>query len=574
MPRIPTSKPDRAPRRPSVGGQVDIRSQDAFFRSIASASAEAGAAIEKAQEEKQKLIDSKEANEVAVFQSERRAELAKRLREESDVSRHQEIIDEWSNNTSRLNLRPGVSKEAKEALQQKHNLFMQNARASFIEDSSRLALQQSRDAAHIAAQTAVESGSWQDVVAAFDNNEAFSEQERSNEINKYFFKVKQKEQADDKVSVAMEKERIDVLIASAESSEDIDLIKDEVEGNPIFRSDYGQKTSSIIQASLASSRKIHVNREESLIKSDLVNQMEAVQSLEDLDELYDNLPASEYSEKLNSDLKIARDNREKRIITQNAQRLNNEITLLSKRVEQIGSGEIETIDEALAGILDPEIRSFLKKSFYMSDGTRGVSDPEFLELAELVDGSRSLLDVVSGGTIKRIEDFVLDPDTSMQARFAATDLLVSRTAVDEANTLEAALGYKEEIGPDGEPVYQITDWSNEVVYLDDFQRSMVKSVSMSLSQHINKASETKNWTSSLLKPRAVIEIYRTINSGVFLSEFKKSDELKTKSDLSKKIQEVFYDPDDGIISKHYKDSIPHQLNRLIYSKKQQAKEPL
>ena len=123
MPRIPTSKPDRAPRRPSVGGQVDIRSQDAFFRSIASASAEAGAAIEKARVEKQRAIDVKQENEIKIGQIDRESELQAALRE-ADVSEHSKIVDEFAANSRNLTFRDGVSKEAREALQQDNELWI------------------------------------------------------------------------------------------------------------------------------------------------------------------------------------------------------------------------------------------------------------------------------------------------------------------------------------------------------------------------------------------------------------------------------------------------------------------
>ena len=124
MPRIPTSKPDRAPRRPSVGGQVDIRSQDAFFRSIASASEEVGAIIEKARVEKQKSIDSKEANQVKLYQMEKASELEAALRE-ADSSEHSAIIDGSTEEWKKLSFSSNVSKEQKEALQQDHNLWVQ-----------------------------------------------------------------------------------------------------------------------------------------------------------------------------------------------------------------------------------------------------------------------------------------------------------------------------------------------------------------------------------------------------------------------------------------------------------------
>jgi len=574
MPRIPTSKPQDVRAKPSVGGQVNINSQDSFFRSIAAASAEAGAAIEKAQIEKQQLIDLKEANEVAVFQNERKAELQRRLAEETDVTKHESIIDEWADNTVNLNLRPGVSNSAREKLQQNNNLFIQNARSSFIAQSTATAYKQAREAAAVAAMNAIEEGDEDALKASYDPS-LFSPVEQKNEIEKGLYKIRQKEEADNNNLLKTEKESLDYLILSSENLEDLAELEQKVESDIIYeQSEYGKRTKSLLLQSIKRKERSLVSRDESIIKDGLINQMDVVQSKEDLDKLYNSLPFDKYSETLKSNLKIARDNRERELVTRNAQRINDQIKLLSTRMEGIGSGDIESLDAALAGVFDPEIKNFLSKSFSLGDGTRGIADPEFLELVDLVDSDRGLFDVISGETIKRVEDFVLDPNTSMNARFAAAELLVARAALDDASTLEAALGYKETIGPDGKPVYEMTDWSNKVIYLDDFQRKMIKSVSTSLSNLIGKVAEEKDWTKSLLRPRQILEVYRTINSEFFVSQFKKSEELKTTSDLSKKIQEVFYDPDDGLISKHYKDSIPEQLNRLIFFKQEQAKKPL
>ena len=124
MPKIPTSKPQDVRAKPSVGGQVNINSQDSFFRSIASASAEAGQLVEQARVEKQKAIDVKEANQVKIYQDERAAELEARL-DEADISEHSVIIDDFAAQTKKLEFAPGVSKTAREALQQSNDLWTQ-----------------------------------------------------------------------------------------------------------------------------------------------------------------------------------------------------------------------------------------------------------------------------------------------------------------------------------------------------------------------------------------------------------------------------------------------------------------
>ena len=124
MPKIPTSKPQDVRAKPSVGGQVNINSQDSFFRSIASASAEAGQLVEQARVEKQKAIDVKEANRVKIYQDERAAELEARLNE-ADISEHSGIIDDFAAQNKKLEFAPGVSKTARESLQQNNDLWTQ-----------------------------------------------------------------------------------------------------------------------------------------------------------------------------------------------------------------------------------------------------------------------------------------------------------------------------------------------------------------------------------------------------------------------------------------------------------------
>ncbi len=575
MPRIPTSKPQDVKARPSIGGQVNINSQDGFFKSIAAASAEAGAAIEKAQIEKQQLIDAKEANEVAIFQNERKAELQKMLTEETDVTKHKAIIDEWADNTIILDLRSGVSNLAKEKLQQNNNLFIQNARSSFIAQSTATAHKQAREAAEVAAMTALEARDRDALITIFQGHPSFTVDEQRTLIQKWTYKIRAAEETDNNNFLKVEQESLDSLIASAETLEDIGDLRAKIDSDPIYaQSDLGKRIKSLLEQSLTRKERTLVNRDESIFKGTVVNEMSAAQSIDELNEIFNKSKSDKHSETLKSDLKIARDDREKQMVNRNAQLIDNQIKLLSTRMEGIGSGDIESLDAALAGVFDPEIKNFLSKSFTLGDGTRGVTDPEFLELADLIDGHRGLFDSLSAKTFKRVEDFVSDPNTSMQARFAATELLVARAAVDDGNTLEATMLYEETIGPDGEPVYKMTDWNKKLIYLDEFQRKMIKSVSTSLNNLIGEVAADKDWTKSSLRPRQMLEIFRTINSEFFLLQFKKSEELKTTEDLSKKIQEVFYDEDNGIITKHVKKSIPNQLSELIYSKQKQAKKPL
>ena len=578
MPRIPTSKPQDVKARPSIGGQVNINSQDGFFKSISAASAEAGAAIEKAQIEKQQLIDVKEANEVAIFQNEREAELQKMLTEETDVTKHEAIIDEWADNTITLDLRSGVSNLVKEKLQQNNNLFIQNARASFIAKSTATAHTQARAAAEVAAMTAVEARDRDAVITIFQDHPSFSKTEQGTEIQKWVYKIRAAEETDNNNFLKVEQESLDSLIASAETLEDIGDLRAKIDSDPIYaQSDLGKRIKSLLEQSLTRKERTLVNRDEHIFKETTINEMGAAQSIDELNKIFNKSKSDKHSETLKSDLKIARDNREKQMVTRNAQRINSEIELLSNRMEAIGKGDIQSLEAALAGVFDQKIVDLLTESFVMTEGTRGPNDPEFLEIEELINKERSFpfyFDL-KPETIKRFEDFVADPNTSMQGRFAAAELLVARLAVDNGGSLEASVGYKETTGPDGKIIYEMTDWKNKNIKLDDFQRKTIKSVSGSLLKIIGDIEQRKgDWTQSPLTPAQIIQVYRTINTEPFISQFKKSEEIKTTDDLSKKIQEVFYDEDDGIISKHFKTSIPRRLNQLIFSKKEEAKKLL
>ena len=579
MPRIPTSKPQDVRSRPSIGGQVNINSQDGFFKSIAAASAEAGAAIEKAQIEKQQLIDAKEANEVAVFQNERKAELQKRLTEETDVTKHELIIDEWANNTLNLNLRPGVSNLAREKLQQNNNLFIQNARSSFIAQSTATAYKQARESAAVAAMTAIEERNEGALEASYDPS-LFSPVERKNEIEKGKFKIRQNIETNNNNLLKTEKESLDYLILSSENLEDIAELEQRVESDIIYeQSEYGKRTKSLLLQSIKRKERSLVSRKESIIKDGIINQMNAVQNTVELNKLYENLKLDEYSQTLKSDLKVALDNRSREIITKNSQRISNEITLLTKRIKGIGLGEIESIEEAIAGIFDEEIQDFLKKSFSLGSGTRGINDPELLALEEKINTERAPFGLrrfdLKPEIVERVEDFVLDPNTSMEARFAATELLVARLAVDESSELEFHMRLKETKGPEGEITYEVSGWDKENIKVDDFQRRMIQSVAGSLQKIIGDVAVDKgDWTNAGLKPAQILQVYRDINNEEFLSQFKKSKELKTDNDLSKKIQEVFHDGDNGVISKHYKETVREKLSKLIFSKRKAARKPL
>jgi hypothetical protein len=173
MPRIPTSKPQDVRSRPSVGGQVNLSSQDAFFRSIASASQEAGQLFEQARVEKQKLIDQKAINEQKINQRESLNNLNILLSDPEITSdKYGGVIDSWYEENQEFVPPVGISKTLAESLKQDHSGFLQigrsNAEVATVEKLQRETL----STAGAISEVALEDGNWQealDVMAPFQS---------------------------------------------------------------------------------------------------------------------------------------------------------------------------------------------------------------------------------------------------------------------------------------------------------------------------------------------------------------------------------------------------------------------
>ena len=476
-------------------------------------------------------------------------------------------------------MRPGVSNSAKEKLQQNNNLFIQKARSSFIAQSTATAHKQAREAAEVAAMTALEARDRDALITIFQGHPSFTVDEQRTSIQKWTYKIRAAEETDNNNFLKVEQESLDSLMASAETLEDIGEIRAKIDSDPIYlQSDLGKRIKSLLEQSLTRKERTLVNRDENIFKDNFINQTNAAQTLDEVDKIYNNSKSDEHSPTLASDLEIFRDKRKKQIVTQNAARLTKDIAIMEKRIGEIGAGEIENVDEALAGIANSEARTFIAKAFSMGDGTRGFDDPEYLELLDIIKSPRGSIlgfahDQIGGKELKRLEEFLLDPNTSMVARFSLVNELTSRTSLDKFNTLEAQMGYKETVGPDKEPVVELTDWNNRNFFIDDFQREAITSISSSINRILEKATEDGDWTKSLLSPSSVMEIYRTINSKPFLEQFKKSNEIKTEADLGKKIDEIVFASETGVISRHYEKSIREQYGNLIYKLRKKAEKP-
>lgn len=166
MPRIPTSKPQDVRSRPSVGGQVNLSSQDAFFRSIASASQEAGQLFEQARVEKQKLIDQKAINEQKINQRESLNNLNILLSDPEITSdKYGGVIDSWYEENQEFVTPVGISKTLAESLKQDHSGFLQigrsNAEVATVEKLQREAFSSAKTMADIA----LEGQQWEDAIS-------------------------------------------------------------------------------------------------------------------------------------------------------------------------------------------------------------------------------------------------------------------------------------------------------------------------------------------------------------------------------------------------------------------------
>ena len=167
LPRIPTSKPDRAPRRPSVGGQVDIRSQDAFFRSIAAASGEAAELFETARLEKQNLFDKRAVSEFNIWSDNTKKKLLTEL-EGVSAEQSEQFLNDWLSNT-KFEAPSSASPEVSEAISLNVREMKQGAIADAQVTISRKLQAEVEALANVEAESIIKNGgSVDDAMSAYE----------------------------------------------------------------------------------------------------------------------------------------------------------------------------------------------------------------------------------------------------------------------------------------------------------------------------------------------------------------------------------------------------------------------
>jgi hypothetical protein len=172
MPRIPTSKPQDVRSRPSVGGQVSIRSQDSFFRSIAAASQEAGQLFEQARAEEQKIADADALNKQRIYQISESTRLKESLTSTS-VDQHNDLIEEWIANNQKYDLGPSASNEARTQASMANDMWVQQSISSAKISSTQRRESEARQNAASLQNLAIDSldregaiGAWSGILSA------------------------------------------------------------------------------------------------------------------------------------------------------------------------------------------------------------------------------------------------------------------------------------------------------------------------------------------------------------------------------------------------------------------------
>jgi hypothetical protein len=166
MPRIPTSKPQDVRSRPSVGGQVNIRSQDSFFRSIAAASQEAGQLFEQARVEEQKIADADAINKQRIYQISESTRLKESLTS-TPVDQHNDLIEEWIANNQKYDLGPSASNEARTQASMANDMWVQQSISSAKISSTQKRESEARQNAASLEKLAIESGDREGAIAAW-----------------------------------------------------------------------------------------------------------------------------------------------------------------------------------------------------------------------------------------------------------------------------------------------------------------------------------------------------------------------------------------------------------------------
>lgn len=394
MPRIPTSKPEDVRAKPSIGGQVNINSQDAFFRSIASASAEAGQLVEQARVEKQKAIDAKEANQVKIHQDERAAELEARLRD-ADISEHPAIIDDFASQTRKLTFTPGVSKTAREALQQNNDLWTQQLYSNSMSWSAQKAEQDKMATGEQVVANAVNAMNVDAAYAGIRSLDLSPELEQAR-INEALAAITKKQEDEAKATRiernAAIKDSMDVAYQTG-LTENLDLIKADARNKGVWNdeleADYLQYKKVVEKKKLDDASKEFVSAISLLIsKTQTLDQIESNKS-----EIEGYVKRGEITRaQANAELE-SNEAKRRSLISEETTRLRSDLTLLSNFKTQ-----------AQQGLLDePELEQY--KSIFGEDTyqalvniNKGETGSKGTDSEEYVDAQKRLEEFISQGS--------------------------------------------------------------------------------------------------------------------------------------------------------------------------------
>lgn len=394
MPKIPTSKPQDVRAKPSVGGQVNINSQDSFFRSIASASAEAGQLVEQARVEKQKAIDVKEANQVKIYQDERAAELEARLNE-ADISEHSGIIDDFAAQTKKLEFASGVSKTARESLQQNNDLWTQQLYSNSMSWSAKKAEQDKMETGEQVVANAVNA---MDVDGAITGIRSLglSPELQQARVNEALAAITKKQEDNIKANRiernGVIKESMDVAY-QAGLLENLDLIKADARNKGVWNdeleADYLQYKKSVEKKKFDEGSKELISTISLLIsKTQTLDQIESNKSQIESYVKSENITRAQANAELESN-----EAKRRSLISEETTRLRSDLTLLSNFKTQAQQGLLN----------EPELEQY--KSIFGEDTyqallniNKGQLGSKGIDSEEYVDAQKRLEKFISKGS--------------------------------------------------------------------------------------------------------------------------------------------------------------------------------
>jgi len=389
MPRIPTSKPEDVRAKPSIGGQVNINSQDAFFRSIASASAEAGQLVEQARVEKQKAIDTKEANQVKIHQDERAAELEARLRD-ADISEHPAIIDDFASQTRKLTFTPGVSKTAREALQQNNDLWTQQLYSNSMSWSAQKAEQDKMATGEQVIANAVNAMDVDAAYAGIRSLDLSPELEQAR-INEALAAITKKQEDEAKATLIERNAAIKDSLDRAYQTrltENLDLIKADARNKGVWNdkleADYLQYKKGVEKKKFDEGSKELVSKISLLIsKTQTLDQIELNKS-----KIEDYVKKGEITRtQANAELE-SNEAKRRSLISEETTRLRSDLTLLSNFKTQAQQGLLDESEiEQYKSIFGEETYQALLNINKGQLGSKGIDSEEYVDAQKKLETS-------------------------------------------------------------------------------------------------------------------------------------------------------------------------------------------